>query len=84
MALREWKHGASMVTVTINGVKHEVSNSTASALFGVVKSEDSRIFPVTTKVSAAQKAWLYETAGEQGITVSALIAGFIQKEIDND
>ena len=84
MALREWKHGASMVVITLDGVRHEVSNSTAIALFGVVKSEDSRIFPVTTKVSAAQKAWLYETAGDQGITVSALIAGFIQKEMQDD
>lgn len=81
--MREWKYGASMVVITLDGVRHEVSNSTASALFGVVKSEDSRIFPVTTKVSAAQKAWLYETAGEQGVTVSALIAGFIQKEIQD-
>lgn len=82
--MREWKYGASMVVITLDGVRHEVSNSTASALFGVVKSEDSRIFPVTTKVSAAQKAWLYETAGEQGVTVSALIAGFIQKEMQDD
>lgn len=73
-----------MVVITLDGVRHEVSNSTAIALFGVVKSEDSRIFPVTTKVSAAQKAWLYETAGEQGVTVSALIAGFIQKEMQDD
>ena len=84
MALREWKHGASMVVITIGGVKHEVSNSTAAALFGPNKSPDARVFPVTTKVSAAQRAWLYETAGEQGVTVSALIAGFIQKEMDND
>lgn len=83
MAMPKRKHGASMVTVTINGAKHEVSDSTANALFGVVKSESSRVFPVTTKVNAAQKAWLYEAAGNAGITVSALIASFIQKEIQN-
>ena len=73
-----------MVTVTINGVKHEVSNSTASALFGVVKSRSSRIFPVTTKVNADQKAWLYEAAGKRGTTVSELLADFVQKEMEDE
>lgn len=68
-----------MVTITVNGEKHEVSNSTAAALFGSVKG-DGRVFPVTSKVSAAQKAWLYEVAGANGITVSKLIADIIEKE----
>lgn len=79
MAMHEWKRGASMVTVTVNGETHELSNSTAAALFGSVKG-DGRVFPVTLKVSAVQKAWLYETAGAIGVTVSTLIADIIEKE----
>lgn len=80
--MREWKRGASMVTITIDGVKHEVSNATAAALFRAVKT-DGRVFPATTKVSGLQLAWLYETAGQRGITVSTLIASLIDKEIND-
>jgi len=83
MALQEWKHGASMVTVTLNEVKYEVSNSIAAALFSSLPGE-GRIHPVTTKVNAKQKAWLIEQAGKLETTQSALIASLIDKEMMNN
>lgn len=79
----EWKYGASMVTVTINEVEYEVSNSIAAALFSSLPG-DGRVHPVTTKLSAKQKAWLVEQAGKLQATQSALIASLIEKEMQDD
>ena len=70
------------VKVTVNGVEHEVSNTMARALFGPKPS--SRVFPVTTKVTAAQRAWLVEQAAATNTTPSALIASLIDKEMQNE
>jgi hypothetical protein len=83
MALSQRKYGASMVTVTINEVAYEVSNSIAAALFSPLPGE-GRVHPVTTKVSAKQKAWLIEQSGKLGTTQSTLIANLIDKEMENE
>lgn len=68
-----------MVTVIVNGEEHEVSNSVAAALF--TPKPDSRVHPVTAKVTAAQKAWLVEQSAVMGVTTSTLIADMIEKEM---
>ena len=77
------KHGAGMVTVTLNEIEYEVSNATAAALFRSLPG-DGRIHPVTAKVSAVQKAWLIEQAGLRGLTQSAILAGLVEKEMQNE
>jgi hypothetical protein len=82
MAMSKRKRGASMaVKVTVDGVEHEVSNTMARALFG--PKPESRVFPVTTKVTAAQRAWLIECAAASDTTPSALIASLINKEMQD-
>ena len=82
MAMSKRKRGASMaVKVTVDGVEHEVSNTMAMALFG--PKLESRVFPVTTKVTAAQRAWLIECAAANDTTPSALIASLINKEMQD-
>lgn len=70
------------VKVTVDGVEHEVSNTMARALFG--PKPESRVFPVTTKVTAAQRAWLVEWAATTNTTPSALIASLIDKEMQDE
>jgi hypothetical protein len=71
------------VKVMVNGIEHEVSNAVAVALFRS-PSGDGRVYPVTTKVNAKQKAWVIEQCGLRGVTQSALIAGLIDKEMQNE
>lgn len=71
-----------MVTVTLNETEYEVSNATAAALFRSLPG-DGRIYPVTTKVSAVQKAWIIEQAGLRGLTQSAILASLIDKEMQD-
>lgn len=82
MAMSKRKRGAGMVIVTLNNEQYEVSNSIAAALFRSLPG-DGRVHPVTTKVSAAQRAWLIDEAAKRGLSQSGLIASLIDKEMQN-
>ena len=83
MAMLEWECGTGMVVVTLNDTEYQVSNKVAAAFFRSLPG-DGRVFPVTSKVNAAQKAWIIEQCELRGMTQSALIASLIEKEMTKD